>query len=136
MAKTKTWKQKAAAAKAAHTVVLEKPFAGTPAGATLFIPDPRVIASYMEERRAGDFRSMLDMRRDFAEASKADAACPVTSAIHARIVAEAALEELSAGKKPSEVTPFWRVIDENSPIAGKLSCGPDFIRTQRELEKR
>jgi hypothetical protein len=33
------------------------------------------------------------------------------------------------------VTPFWRVIDERSPIAKKLSCGVDMVREQRERER-
>jgi hypothetical protein len=33
-----------------------------------------------------------------------------------------------------EPTPFWRVIAPDSPLARKLSCGPDFIRYRRALE--
>jgi len=74
------------------------------------------------------------MRRDLAKAHGADLSCPISTSIFARIAAEAALEENESGRPLSEVTPFWRVIDEASPLARKLSCGPDLLRTQRGLE--
>ena len=52
----------------------------------------------------------------------------------ARIAAEAALEEIAQGKSVADVTPFWRVIDEKSPVAKRLPCGPEFIELRRQLE--
>jgi hypothetical protein len=135
MGKAKSWQDKAKGAKPAHCVVLAKPFAGVPAGANLLIPSPPVIADYMRQVPPGDQRDFRRLRQDIAQQFGADATCPVTSAIHARIVAEATLEELALGKTVSELVPFWRVIDEKSPIAAKLSCGVDFIRTQRAMER-
>lgn len=54
--------------------------------------------------------------------------------IFLRIVAEAALEELAAGTPEDRITPFWRVLDENSVTAGKIRGGAEFIRRMRERE--
>jgi hypothetical protein len=74
------------------------------------------------------------MRADLAAAHGADLACPLSTSIFARIAAEAALEAAAAGAPLDGITPFWRLIDEDSKIANKLSCGPDFIRAQRARE--
>jgi hypothetical protein len=74
------------------------------------------------------------MREDFAMAHKADATCPMTASIFARIAAEAALEEMEDGKPVDKITPFWRLIDAKSPIAKKLSCGTAFVVKMRQKE--
>lgn len=61
---------------------------------------------------------------------------PLTTGIFLRIVAEAAWEQLQAGKSRSEVAPFWRVIDPDSKAARKLPCGAEFIVRQRRIEAR
>lgn len=64
----------------------------------------------------------------------ADATCPASTGIFLRIVAERACEQMADGRGPSEVTPFWRVIEPGSALAAKLSCGTEFVATQREIE--
>jgi hypothetical protein len=54
--------------------------------------------------------------------------------IFVRIVAEAALDEMKEGKPVSKITPFWRVVDPESPAAQKLSCGTKFIVERRKSE--
>jgi hypothetical protein len=60
--------------------------------------------------------------------------CPLTASIFARIAAEAALEDMAGGKPAEKITPFWRLIDPKSPIAKKLSCGPQFLAKMRRTE--
>jgi hypothetical protein len=127
----KTWSQKARGAKPAHTVILEKSFAGVPAGACLFIPSPPVIEEYMRRVPKGKLAGMAGMRADLARTHGADNTCPVTSSIHSRIVAEIAIEALDAGAPAEAVTPFWRVIDPASALAKKLSIGPAGIERLR-----
>ncbi len=74
------------------------------------------------------------MRNDLAIEYQADKTCPVTSGIFLRIVSEAAYEELKSGKKIDTVTPFWRIVDPKSKLAGKLECGIEFIKEQRDKE--
>ncbi len=130
----KSWRRKFSDARPTHVVTLEKRFAGVPAGGRLFIPSPTEIAAYIDAIPRGETRTVAAMRSAFAERAGAYAACPVTSAIHLRIVAECALEEMAAGRAPSEVTPFWRLIEPGGTIARKLTCDGDFLSTMRESE--
>ncbi|MBM3347843.1 MAG: hypothetical protein FJY55_15320 [Betaproteobacteria bacterium] len=72
------------------------------------------------------------LRAALAKTYAADGACPLTTGIFCRIAAEHAYEQFQMGAK--RVAPFWRVIDPASPLARKLSCGPAFIRKQRQVE--
>ena len=93
-----------------------------------------MVCDYMHRIPKGATRSIAEMREDFAKANKSKGTCPMTSSIFARIVAEAALEDLAAGRAVDQVAPFWRLIDETSPIAKKLSCGAPFINRMRREE--
>lgn len=130
----KTWQEKLTAAKQPKLEVLEKPFAGILAGDTLFVATPQLVKQYMENIPKGRSVSLVQMRQQFAQAHQGDATCPVSTAIFARTVAEAAWEEIQAGKDPSQVTPFWRVIEPNSTIAQKLACGSEFLEAMRKKE--
>lgn len=132
--KKKTWGERLRAGKPPHVVNLDKPFAGVAAGEKLAIASPLAVKEFVEKIPCGKTRTMLEMRQALAKAMRADAACPTSSSIFLRIVAEAALEEMAAGKTPAEATPFWRIIDPASPLAQKLSCGPDFVEHMRALE--
>jgi hypothetical protein len=74
------------------------------------------------------------MRKDLATEYKAEYSCPVVTGICLRIVAEAAYEAFENGKPLKSITPFWRVVDENSTIGKKLSFGSDFLKKQRKRE--
>ena len=134
VAAKKSWTAKFRSRTEPEVAVLEKPFAGVPAGARLLISTPARIAAYVAAIPAGETRDVAAMRADLAAQAGADATCPMTTGMFARIAAEAALEEVAAGAKLAEVTPFWRLIDPESPLAGKLSCGRDLIRTMRAAE--
>ncbi|HEY0411921.1 MAG TPA: hypothetical protein VGD66_02120 [Allosphingosinicella sp.] len=130
----KTWKQKLEGGRPAHVEILDKPFGGALPGAKMLVATPRLVDDYMRNVPAGESRSIARMRTDLAQRHGAEISCPLSTSIFARIAAEAALEEAAAGTPLAEVTPFWRVIDEKSPIAGKLSCGVALVRAQRERE--
>jgi hypothetical protein len=133
-ARKKTWKEKLASAKPAHISVLEKAFGGVPAGARLAISSPADIAKLLAKSKPGETFTIPDLRGKIAAQMKADAACPVTTSIFLRIVAEAALEDLEAGADASKVTPFWRAIDPNTPLAAKLSCGAAGLARLRKAD--
>jgi hypothetical protein len=78
--------------------------------------------------------SVQTMRKDLAREYNAEYTCPVTSGIFLRIVSEAAHGQISQGTASSKVTPFWRVVEENSPLNRKLSFGTDFVKDQRKKE--
>jgi hypothetical protein len=128
------WARKMNATRAAKVVVLEKPFAGIPAGSKLLIATPKILADYIARIPHGEQRGIVRLRNELARRYRAHATCPVTTAIFLRIVAEQALEELGRGAKPEAVTPFWRAIEPGSTIATKLSCDSAWLRQLRENE--
>ena len=129
----KSWREKHDHhAQPAHVEVLDKPFAGLPPGATIAIATPREISAYLRSIPRGKSRTMDQLRALLAKRHGADAACPLTTGIFCRIVAEVACEDLRMGV--ANAAPFWRLIDPNSPLAKKLSCGPEFIRQRRSAE--
>lgn len=132
----KTWNEKLTGSKPPHTAVLEKAFAGLKAGETLLIPSPLLVRDYMQAIPYGERRAIGQMRAEMAARYGAKATCPLTASLFARIAAEAAWEDLQAGKGISEVAPFWRLIDADSAVGRRLSCGRDFIETTRANEAR
>jgi hypothetical protein len=130
----KTWTEKLNPGREPKVVKLEQDFAGIPAGSHLLVATPRVVERYIKQIPKGTSVSPQTLRRDLASEYKADATCPISTGIFLRIVAEAAYEQHQAGKSLKEIAPFWRVIDEKSPAAKRLTCGAEFVKTQRTKE--
>ena len=131
----KSWREKLAEEKTPISKTIDKKFAGIPAGATMYISTPQEIDRYVRSIKRGKTKSPQDMRAELAAGGGAEYTCPVTTGIFLRIVAEAAFEELQAGKAVTRITPFWRVIEPDSNLAKKLSFGTDLIRERRSIEK-
>jgi hypothetical protein len=132
--KTKTWAEKMQTG-APHVTVLERAFAGAPAGSKLWISSPLEMDAYLRSRvRPGQRATAQQIRRDLAAAHGADATCPLTTGIFLRIIAEHAWDQLQAGADLAEVTPFWRAVEPGSELAGKLRAGAAWIARQRGLE--
>jgi hypothetical protein len=127
---------KPAKAKQPKRVVLEKRFAGIPAGAILYVATPEIVANWVRGVPAGETRSIEQMRRDLAKRNKADATCPVSTAIFLRSVAEVALRQLGEGADADAVVPFWRVIEPGSAIAKRLTVDSEWIAHMRMGEGR
>jgi hypothetical protein len=128
------WNTKLKAKKLPKRVMLDKDFAGIKAGSMLFVGTPQIIDAYVRKVPLGQTRTIERMRRDLARKNQCDATCPVSTAIFLRISAQAAIEQLNAGQATSDVSPFWRVIQPQSTIAGKLAIDAQWIAHQRELE--
>lgn len=129
-----SWKTRIAKAKPAHVVTTEADFAGIRAGSKLLIASPEILARYLMAIPIGETRNLVRLRNELARRHHADATCPVTTAIYLRVIAESAWEDLSAGVPRDSIPPFWRVIDPGSPIAKRLSFGPDVIERERAFE--
>ena len=135
-AKGKSWGDKVNDPTKTHKVEkLDKDWVDMTKGDRMLIATPKMVDDYLRQIPAGREVSMLTMRKDLALAHKADNSCPLTTGIFLRIAAEAALEELNAGKPLKSVAPFWRVVTTKMPVAKKLSCGPEFIEKHRKREK-
>lgn len=133
--KRKSWIEKRDIQKEAEVKKLDKDFADMKKGETMFIATPLIVDSYIRQIPKGKQSTLSQMRKDLAAEYHADKTCPVTSGIFLRIVAEAAFEEYEQGKPASKITPFWRLMDERSPAAKKLTFGIDFLKEQRKKEK-
>lgn len=134
MARRKTWAEKLQSGREPHVEKTDKLFCGIPAGSLLLISSPREVQSLVKRIPEGRALTPAEVRARLAKRHHADAACPVSTGIFLRIVAEAAWEEMEAGKDPSEVPPFWRVVEPGSPLSKKLTCGTAFVERMRRSE--
>jgi hypothetical protein len=129
------WTTKLQAKKLPKRIKLDKDFAGIKAGSMLFVGTPQIIDTYVRSVPEGETRTIERMRRELARKNQCDATCPVSTAIFLRISAQAAIEQMNAGKVTTDVTPFWRVIEPESTIAGKLTMDSHWIAQMRESEQ-
>jgi len=100
----------------------------------MLIATPLMIDGYLRAIPAGVAVTPVKMREDLAKEYGAQMTCALTSGIFLRIASEAALEAMAAGAAPKAVAPFWRVVEKRSPLAKKLSCGPDEVARLRVSE--
>ncbi len=128
----KSWSEKYHSNKPFEIKRVDKKFADIPAGASMLIATPQIIANYVQQIPEGKATDIKTMRKDLAAEFHAEYTCPVTSGIFLRIAAEKAFEDLQSGKK--DVTPFWRIIAPNSPLAQKLTFGYEVIAKKRKAE--
>ncbi|MCE2517496.1 MAG: hypothetical protein J4F41_06615 [Alphaproteobacteria bacterium] len=129
-----SWTQKFNRDYAPVTKRLDKNFSGIKAGEMMLISTPRDIVSYVRAIPEGEARSIPQMRDDLADAAGADKTCPLTASIYLRFAIEAELEGLDGAEDSPHMLPFWRVLDAQSPLAKKLSCGTSFITRKRQAE--
>lgn len=116
--------------------ILDKKFADMPANSCMLIATPKIIDQFVRRIPKGKSKTLKQMRASLAKKKSVEYTCPVTSGIFLRIVAEAAFESYMVGKQSlDKITPFWRIIEVDSPLAKKLSFGEDFIRQMRKMEK-
>jgi len=133
--KRKTWLQKLYNGRKPEVKVLQKSFADIEAGEKMLIPTPQLVDAYIRSIPKGKETTMAQMRKDLAAEYHADKTCPLASGIFLRIVAEAAHEEMLHGKRTSKITPYWRIMDEKTTTAKKLTVGMEFLKEQRKKEK-
>jgi hypothetical protein len=136
MANRKSWLEKLNDKKEPQLKRIEIQFADMPAGSNMFIATPQLIDEYVKQIGFGRRIDIKTLRKDLALAHHADYTCPVTTGIFLRIVAEANYEKLQLGKEIDEISPFWRVITPNSPLAKKLTFGQDFLIQQINKEEK
>jgi len=77
----------------ARSRVIQKSYAGIPAGAQVLVSTPREVAAFVRRIPAGRFVAPEQVRRRLAAKHNANAACPLATGIFLRIVAEAAWEQ-------------------------------------------
>ncbi|SHF77565.1 hypothetical protein [Flavisolibacter ginsengisoli] len=130
----KTWAEKLNVDRSPEIEKVEKDFGGVKAGQMMLIPTPRLVDAYIRQIPKGRQVDSITLRKDLAAEYHAEITCPLTTGIFLRIAAEAAYEAYRQGTPLEKITPFWRVIDETSPTAKKLTFGTALLKQQRKKE--
>ena len=133
--KRKSWQEKLNIDRKPVVEKADKDFGGVRAGQMMLIPTPKIVDEYVRQIPEGQQTDIGTIRKDLAASYGAEVTCPLTTGIFVRIVAEAAYEAFEKGKPVHQITPFWRVINEKSPAAKKLTFGMEFLKEQRKKEK-
>ena len=129
-----TWRQKLQSTRPHEVIIIDRPMPGWPAGTTMLIATPLIIDGYLRGIPEGHAVSTGRMREELAKEYGSDTTCALTTGIFLRIASEAALEAMAAGAPRESVAPFWRMVERKSPLAKKLSCGPDEVARLRVAE--
>ncbi len=83
----------------------------------MFIASPLLIDAQLKTIPKGKVATMGMLRENLAYNHQADYTCPLTTGIFARVVAEAAEEDLAEGKP--ERTPWWRLVADDGKLNPK-----------------
>ena len=101
----------------------------------MLIPKPLDIDALIRKVRKGKLVTQEMIREKLAKEFNVEVTCPITTGIFLRIVAEAAEEELSSGKrKITEITPYWRVVKKDGILNEKFP-GEGEIQAKRLREE-
>jgi hypothetical protein len=103
-------------------------------GQPMLVPTARQVDDFIRSIPKGVEMDVRALRTAMALEQGAEVTCPVYTGYHLRTVAEAAHEALERGAPIDEVTPFWRVLNADTPTTGRLSFGRDFVIGQRRAE--
>ncbi len=121
-----TWHDKLHREHPSHGRVVELPPAQQKAEAkTLLIPRPLDINALVKRVPKGRLVTVTQIREALAKRAGADNACPLTTGIFLRIVAETAEEQRREGRK--RLTPWWRVIDGSGALRERF---PEGVKAQ------
>lgn len=90
-------------------------------GRRVLVPTPLLVDGLIRKVKKGRLITVAQIRERLAKDFRADSTCPLTTGIFIRISAEAAEEDLRAGKK--SITPYWRVIKTDGSLNPKLPGG-------------
>jgi len=88
---------------------------------TMLVPSPHAVEALIRSVRKGSLVTVSRLREILAGKYATDVACPLTTGIFVRIAAEAAEEDLRAGK--AKVTPYWRVVKDDGSLNPRLPGG-------------
>jgi alkylated DNA nucleotide flippase Atl1 len=98
----------------------------------LLIPTPKRIAELVNEIHEGDILTLEQLRRILADEANAAHACPMTTGIFLRFVAEATEEQWREGG--DTLAPYWRIVQNDYKLNPKFPGGPEAQAKRLELE--
>ena len=111
-------------------------FADIKKGETMLVSSPSSIAKFIKKIPKGKKKTVIEMRDTLAKKAKVNKTCPVSTGIFLRIAIEASLEEQRKKKLKKPNLPFWRIIDEKTAVAKKLSISKKLLNTYINQELR
>tara|TARA_B100000029_G_scaffold516783_1_gene634164 strand:- start:8184 stop:8600 length:417 start_codon:yes stop_codon:yes gene_type:complete len=120
--------------KKSQVKVNAKQFADIPVGTKMLIPTPKDLNKLVMDIPIGSFLFTREIRKKLAKNNNAEMTCPLVTGICMRIISEAAFEEYQRHNKIDKISPFWRIVEPDSKLANKLTCGKDFI-VQKQFEE-
>ena len=98
----------------------------------MIIATPMIIDGIVRKIPKGKLVTVSVIMDRLAQDSGADSACPMTTGIFLRIVAEAAEEDRAAGRK--EIAPYWRVLKTKGALNPKYPGGMEAHAAKLEEE--
>jgi len=128
----KTWREKLEGAHEARVVAIPPRMQKQWGKGTMLIPKPLDVDAMIRKVPRGKVITLTEIREKLASAAGADVTCPMVAGMFVRIAAEAAAEEMQAGK--SRVTPYWRVVRDDGRLLEKLPGGPTEQARHLEAE--
>ena len=123
----KFWVEKRDSDKKHQVKINPKSWADMPAGIIMLIPTPKIVDRHVNQIPIGNFKQVKELRKEMANDYSANMSCPMVTGICLRIISEASYEEYQINQDIKAITPFWRVVEPDSKLAGRLACGIDFI---------
>jgi hypothetical protein len=119
----KTWRQKLEEEHPAHGKIVDVPPKMQKGFGTgkMLIAKPLDVDALIRKVQKGKLVTVTQVMDKLAKDAHVDCACPMTTGIFLRIVAEVAEEDLRSGK--SEVTPYWRVLKSGGSLNIKFPGG-------------
>lgn len=99
---------------------------------TMVIGTAMLVDSLVRKVPSGKLVTVSQIMDRLAQDSGADSACPMTTGIFLRIVAEAAEEDRAAGRK--EIAPYWRVLKTKGALNPKFPGGIEGHAAELEAE--
>ena len=123
MARRKTWREKLTEDHPSHNRIVPIPpkMQQRYGAGTMLIPSPRSVEAQVRKTRKGELLLVTELRERLAKDAGADVACPLTTGIFLRLVAEAAEEDRAAGKR--RIAPYWRVLQAGGKLNPKFPGG-------------
>ncbi len=118
----KTWREKIETAREPKIVTIPPKMQKRFGRGRMLIPSPLDVDALIRRVPPGKLITQSQLREKLARNAGVDVACPITTGIFVRIIAEAAEESSREGKL--RITPYWRIVRDDGRLLEKLPGGP------------
>jgi hypothetical protein len=109
--------------------------AGMKKGQVMLVPSALIVDAFIRRLPEGRLLDTRELRIRLARKYHTDVTCPITMGFILRILAEAVWDARKAGAAMADITPVWRVLDDDSLTLKKLpKAAAAFFRARRAEE--